>query len=48
MRQCAGKGVNRMTKDNDESVIVSLINDEVRASVALYSLVWQGGALATL
>jgi hypothetical protein len=30
-----GKGVNRMTKDNDESVIVSLINDEVRPSVAL-------------
>jgi hypothetical protein len=35
-----------MTKDNDESVIVFLINDEVRPSVALYSLVWQGGALA--
>ena len=28
VRQCTGKGVNRMTKDNDESVIVSLINDE--------------------
>jgi len=31
-----------MTKDNDESVIVSLINDEVRPSVALYTVVWCG------